>query len=107
MGCTTPYRGAVGDHHRSPGATTRRGYGSNHQRLRAAWAPRVAAGGVRCHRDTCGELIQPGQAWDLGHVDGTGKRQYSGPEHASCNRRAGAAQARAPIDPPCTPGSWW
>ena len=30
---------------------------------------------ARCH-----QVILPGQAWDLGHVDGDGLR-YAGPEH--------------------------
>lgn len=59
-----------------------RKYGASHRRLRAQWAPRVEAGVVDCAR--CGERITPGEPWDLGHVDG--KRAYSGPEHATCNR---------------------
>jgi len=27
--------------------------------------------------------------WELGHIDGGGPRDWSGPEHFSCNRRAG------------------
>jgi hypothetical protein len=34
----------------------------------------------------CGELIKPGEFWDLGHVDGSGKTLYLGPEHRGCNR---------------------
>jgi hypothetical protein len=34
-----------------------------------------------------GGLIHPGEAWDLGHADG---ESVGGPEHAVCNRRAGA-----------------
>ncbi|MGH3500743.1 MAG: hypothetical protein ACRDQA_07575 [Nocardioidaceae bacterium] len=68
------------------GSTTTRGYGTSHQRLRARWAPVVAAGGATCAR--CGEPIEPGDAWDLGHA-GTGRVLYSGPEHATCNRHAG------------------
>jgi hypothetical protein len=33
-----------------------------------------------------GELIRSGESWDLGHVDGSGKTLYSGPEHRRCNR---------------------
>ena len=40
---------------------------------------------VRCAR--CGELIEPGPPWDLGHVDGTERQVYSGPEHRRCNRQ--------------------
>ena len=59
-----------------------RKYGPGHRRLRAQWAPRVEAGLVDCVR--CGERILAGEAWDLGHVDGT--LSYAGPEHARCNR---------------------
>ena len=73
------------------GDTTARGYGWLHQRTRAAWAPLVAAGQVCCAR--CGHPIVPGQPWDLGHTeDRTG---YTGPEHRSCNRAAGARKANA------------
>ena len=58
--------------------------GSEHRQPRSAFAPLVAAGDCIC--DRCGELIEPGTAWDLGHSDdGLG---YNGPEHASCNRGA-------------------
>jgi hypothetical protein len=46
----------------------RREYGAAHRAKRRALAPLVANGvvdGARCH-----ERIQPGQEWDLGHVDG-------------------------------------
>jgi hypothetical protein len=46
-------------------------------------APMVEAGLTTCAR--CGEPIEPGEAWDLGHVDGD-PTQYAGPEHARCNR---------------------
>jgi hypothetical protein len=74
------------------GSTTRRGYGARHQRLRAWWAPRVAAGKVVCWR--CGEHIVPGEPWDLGHDDGD-RTRYKGPEHAACNR-GGARFSREP-----------
>lgn len=61
-----------------------RGYGAEHRRLRAEWAPRVAAGGVRCARPGCGELIRPDEAWDLGHTDD--RTGWVGAEHAACNR---------------------
>jgi hypothetical protein len=44
----------------------------------------VEAGMVRCAR--CGRRILPGEPWDLGHVDGTDGKLYSGPEHRRCNR---------------------
>ena len=58
-------------------------YGGTHKRLRRAWEPRVAAGGVRCAR--CGEPIEPDASWDLGHDDLDPSR-YTGPEHLRCNR---------------------
>lgn len=70
------------------------GPGSGHQEARKAWKPHVRAGVVRCARgrgcvfavDGVAGLILPGQAWDLGHVDGDPTR-YAGPEHRRCNRR--------------------
>ena len=59
-------------------------YGPEHRQLRSAFVPLVAAGGIDCAR--CGEPIEPGTPWDLGHSDdGLG---YNGPEHAVCNRGA-------------------
>ena len=65
-----------------PSPSHNRKYGWGHRQQRAAWWPRVAAGVVKCAR--CGELIDPRERWDLGHIDGT--VAYSGPEHQSCNR---------------------
>ena len=65
-----------------------RGYGSAHRARRARLKPFVEAGSVRCVR--CGELIKAGEKWDLGHVDGTERTVYSGPEHRFCNRRTAA-----------------
>jgi hypothetical protein len=65
--------------------TAARGYGAAHQTKRRVWARRIYSGEqVSCAR--CGWPILPGQYWDLGHVDGSGKSQYSGPEHRACNR---------------------
>jgi hypothetical protein len=66
-----------------PASTTARGYGAEHQALRKQWAPLVDAGQVTCWR--CGNLIHPGQAWDLGHDDHD-RGAYRGPEHQRCNR---------------------
>ena len=45
-----------------------RKYGqARHRRTRKALVPVVAAGGVNCVR--CGEPIEPGTPWDLGHDD--------------------------------------
>jgi hypothetical protein len=66
-----------------------RRYDASHFRLRRQLSPLVAAGGVRCAR--CGFLIQPGEPWDLGHVDGDRSR-YAGPEHRACNRATNGRQ---------------
>jgi hypothetical protein len=60
-----------------------RGYGAAHQAKRRSLAGFVAAGLARCAR--CRKPIRPGEAWDLGHVDGDRSR-WSGPEHRRCNR---------------------
>lgn len=64
-------------------STRARGYGSTHKRNREREDRRVQRGGVICWR--CGEPIEPGTAWDLGHDD-RDRTIYRGPEHASCNR---------------------
>jgi hypothetical protein len=61
------------------------GYGFRHKALRRRWKPKVEAGLVDCAR--CGEQIEPGTPWDLGHRDDD-RRFYSGPEHRACNRAA-------------------
>jgi hypothetical protein len=88
--------------------TVERGYGANHKRLRRLWAPRVAAAYVACAR--VGRLIMPGEAWDLGHVDGD-RSQYAGPEHRRCNRstasrRPNRRRRTVPIDDPDA-GVFW
>lgn len=66
--------------------TRARGYGSDHDRERRRWVPKVDAGLVNCAR--CHQPIEPGRPWDLGHTeDRTG---WQGPEHVVCSRRAGA-----------------
>lgn len=65
------------------GRTTRRGYGTAHQRMREYWRPIVAGGRVACAR--CGRIIGPGDPWDLGHDDHD-RSKYSGPECQRCNR---------------------
>jgi hypothetical protein len=65
-------------------STTARGYGHHHQQTRKAFEAAVATGTVRCAR--CNQSIRPGERWDLGHVDGSAKQLYSGPEHERCNR---------------------
>ena len=58
-------------------------YAQAHRAKRKALAPAVAVGLYNCAR--CGERIEPGEPWDLGHADGDGLR-YAGPEHRRCNR---------------------
>lgn len=60
--------------------------------MKAALTPEVERGEHICTRTTdqgqpvgCNRPILPGQAWDLGHTD-IGFR----PQHARCNRSAGA-----------------
>lgn len=62
-----------------------RGYDKRHEALRARWSPLVATGEVSCWR--CHNLIEAGSSWDLGHNDE--RTAYMGPEHESCNDRAG------------------
>lgn len=84
---------------RRPSAT-RRGYDQTHKQARERWAPIVATGTVRCWR--CGDLILPGQMWDLGHDDHD-RSITRGPEHARrCNRATASrrgTQARNPSRP--------
>jgi hypothetical protein len=56
-----------------------------HRKTRKEWAPLVAAGLVNCAR--CGDRIEPGTKWDLGHDDQM-PQYHSGPEHSKCNRGA-------------------
>jgi len=66
-------------------------YGAAHQKLRAAIAAQVAAGGVICWR--CRQPIPPASRWELGHnEDGSA---YMGPEHFTCNRTHGGRKGRA------------
>lgn len=62
-------------------------YLGHHRRVRAFLRPVVAAGEAVCVR--CGEPIAADEPWDLGHSDAVPDR-YAGPEHARCNRSAGA-----------------
>lgn len=66
------------------GKTDERGYGRAHQQLRAALLP--DAYGRDCPK--CGAVMMRGDTLDLGHTDD--RSGYTGMEHASCNRRAGA-----------------
>lgn len=91
-----------------PASSTRQYHGEG-VRIRPPAAPgpprpHRATGTVACAR--CGRLIEPGQPWDLGHVDGD-KTRYTGPEHQDCNRAAGAQQRNRPRDPDPEIRPWW
>lgn len=60
-------------------------YGMAHKTMRKRLAPVVALGKTQCAR--CGELIEPGEKWELDHRDDG--RGWLGPSHSKCNRRAG------------------
>ena len=60
-------------------------YRGRHERIRRSLIPHVLSGEAKCAR--CGESIEPGEDWHLGHSD-RDRRFYSGPEHARCNRGA-------------------
>ena len=66
-------------------------YGSAHRRLRAKWAPVVAAGDGWCSELVCVKTtrhITPDEEWHLAHTpDGS---DYLGPAHAECNTSEGA-----------------
>jgi hypothetical protein len=79
---------------RARGSRQQRGYDAEHDALRRRWKPKVERGGVHCHAERClmpARLILTGQDWDLGHTDD--RKQWTGPEHAFCNRSAGGRAA--------------
>ena len=60
-------------------------YNGPHKATRTRLDPVVKTGTVTCVR--CGELIEPGEEWQLDHKDdGPG---WLGPAHVKCNARAG------------------
>lgn len=76
---------------------------NNHtwRKLRHAWAAKIdmaATQGrpITCPR--CHQPIHPGHDWDLGHkvdrADGGTTHTGTHPEHAHCNRSAGAQRQR-------------
>lgn len=69
-------------------SATRRGYGVEHQKLRARLLP--SAYGTACAR--CHRPMLPGQELHLDHTDD--KRGYLGFSHAECNIKAGNAKGR-------------
>ena len=100
-------------------------YGAHHRKLRARIAACLAEfGELPCAR--CGAPIRYGEPWHLGHRDGGGPRDYSGPEHPTCNQGAPmreggrhlaqvraqqGSRARGParaqqVDPPAQGATW-
>jgi hypothetical protein len=69
------------------GITTAKGYGWQHQKLRAALLRALVPGSPfpRCQQPMWPKL----QALDLDHADGD-KSRYLGLSHATCNRSAGS-----------------
>jgi hypothetical protein len=73
------------------GSTAQRGYGGDHQRLRAQWKPTVDAGQAYCHAVIClkpARHITPGTPWHLGHTPD--RTAWTGPEHEQCNESEAA-----------------
>lgn len=78
------------------GRTAAAGYGGKHQKLRAEYVQRMAAGEVfMCWR--CGLPVNPA-AFDLGHDD-VDRTQYRGPEHRGreCPRGGNRATYRRSV----------
>jgi hypothetical protein len=48
---------------------------------------------IRCAR-AAARSSNPELPWDLGHVDGTERTVYSGPEHRRCNRQTATHRAQ-------------
>jgi hypothetical protein len=74
---------------KTPGGTTKGGWGNQHQKLRRALLP--TAYGTPCAR--CGLPMLPGQKLHLDHNDS--RTGWLGFSHAACNLRAAAKKARA------------
>lgn len=98
-GCPQLTRGGRCDAHRSArerrrGTRQQRGYGSDHDRLRAGWQSRLDDGEVvHCWRPDCGRRIDP-RAWHLGHDDHD-RTIYRGPECPACNLSHGRRTSRS------------
>ena len=69
--------------------TYRLDYTRSHHQKREMLKPFVASGEVGCAH--CGELILPGDEWDLGHSQ---DRRTSAPEHRRCNRATARRRLR-------------
>lgn len=91
--CSTPCRDRMLGRTRrkaQPGATTARGYGSDHQKLRQQWDKVVQRGEAYCWRTDCRRWLPPGQPWHLGHLDD--RSGYGGPECVACNLKHAAVK---------------
>lgn len=66
-----------------------RGYGRQHDRLRATWELKILQCDVKCAR--CSQLVLPGMKWHLDHTDD--RTGYLGPSHERCNTSAGGKAA--------------
>jgi hypothetical protein len=67
-----------------------RGYGTSHDKLRAAWQQRINAGEhITCA--TCPTPITPDTPWQLGHDHERGG--YLGPQCVPCNTSDGGRRA--------------
>lgn len=76
--------------------TTDAGYDAKHKKLRAKIQSEMDGGKVfYCWRD--GKVINPNEAWDLGHDDND-RSKYMGPEHARCNRATSRHKAGNVVD---------
>ena len=92
-GCPEPTNAKHCEQHareadKARGSREQRGYGTAHQRERAAAIRALSQGPLTCWR--CGQPIY--RASDL-HIGHDGNRRTMGPEHAACNLSA-AGRAR-------------
>jgi hypothetical protein len=75
----------------TPGGTTARGYGWDHQQLRRRYQPYINSGQAQCAELNCLEptrAIRAGAPWQLAHDRTNGG--YRGPAHPRCNLSEGA-----------------
>lgn len=74
------------------GNSNKRGYGVEHQLVRARLNLEVQTGTLACAR--CGKTIRPNQPWHLDHDD-EDRGKYLGPSHAWCNASAGGRKSHS------------
>ena len=78
-------------HERRRGTRHERGYGSDHDAVRAKMRPIVESGTALCVR--CGLPIAPDAEWAADHDD-EDRSRYLGPSHKRCNDAAGGRAVR-------------